>query len=104
MSPAEYWRGSPELTKAYEKAYRIRKEERNYELWLQGLYIYHAVSIALNNALTKGEPLEYMSEPIKIFPPTEEEKREEEDREAEQLEATLNAFAERVKKRDGTSN
>lgn len=100
MSPREYWEGSPQLTAAYREAFRIRKEERNFELWLQGLYFYHAISIALHNTLTSAEPLEYMSEPIKIFPPTEEEIREQQEKEAKELEKVLNAFAERVRKRD----
>lgn len=100
MSPKEYWEGSAELTKAYEKAYKLKKEERNFEFWLQGLYFYHALNVALNNIFSSGTPAEYMSEPIRLFPPTEEEIEEEQKKEAAKLEATLNAFAERVKKRD----
>lgn len=44
--------------------------------------------------------MEYMSEPLKIFPPTEEEIKKQQEEEAAKLEATLNAFAERVNKRN----
>lgn len=101
MSPEDYWHGDPELTAAYREAYRLRKEERNWEMWLQGLYIFHAVSIALSNAFGKGKKQEYMDKPLDIFPPTEEELEERREEEAQQLEKTLNAFAERVRKRDG---
>lgn len=98
MTPDEYWHGSPELTKAYREAYKIRKEERNWELWMQGLYFYHALNVALSNAFDKNSKAEYMSEPIKIFPPTEEEIQEQQEKEAEELARRLNAFAASFKK------
>ena len=101
MTPEDYWHASPEVTSAYREAYKTRKEERNWEMWLQGLYIYHAVSIALNNAFNKDKKLEYMDRPLDIFPPSEEEIRERQEEEAKRLERTLNAFAERFNKQHG---
>lgn len=95
MSPEEYWHGSPELTAAYREAYKIRKEERNWEMWLQGLYFCHAVNVALSNSLEKNSKAQYMSEPLKIFPLTEKEIEEQQEKEAELLYKKLNAFAER---------
>lgn len=95
MTADEYWHGSPELTQAYRKAYKIRKEEKNWELWLQGLYFKHALNVALSNAFDKNAHLEYMSNPIKIFPPTKEELEEQSRREAVELKRRLDAFAER---------
>lgn len=80
---------------AYRKAYKIRKEEKNWELWLQGLYFKHALNVALSNAFDKNANLEYMSEPLKIFPPTKEELEERSRREAVELKRRLDAFAER---------
>ncbi len=51
MSSAEYWEGEPSLTRYYRKAYKIKQEEINNNAWLQGLYIYDAVSTSLHNAL-----------------------------------------------------
>ena len=51
MSSAEYWEGDPSLAQYYRKAYRIKQDEINNNAWLQGLYIYDAVSTALHNAL-----------------------------------------------------
>ena len=51
MSFAEYWVGDPSLARYYRKAYRIKQDEINNNAWLQGLYIYDAVSTALHNAL-----------------------------------------------------
>ena len=90
MSPEEYWEGSAELTKAYEKAYKLKREERNFEFWLQGLYFYHALNVALNNILSSGTPAEYMSEPVRLFPPTEEEIIEEQKKEAAKLDRWWN--------------
>ena len=51
MSSAEYWTGDPSLVRYFRKAYKIRQEEINNNAWLQGLYIYDAVSTAVHNAL-----------------------------------------------------
>lgn len=93
MTADEYWHGSPELTQAYRAAHKIRKEEKNWECWLQGLYFYHAMNVALSNAV--GGKEEYMSKPISLFPPSKEELEEQQEKEAEQLYKALNAFAER---------
>ena len=51
MSFAEYWSGDPSLVRYFRKAYLIKQEEINNNAWLQGVYIYDAVSTALHNAL-----------------------------------------------------
>lgn len=51
MSSAEYWEGDCSLTRYYRKAYKIKQEEVNNNAWLQGLYVYDAISTALHNAL-----------------------------------------------------
>ena len=51
MSFAEYWTGDPKLAQYYRKAYQIKQDEINNNAWLQGVYIYDAVSTALHNAL-----------------------------------------------------
>lgn len=84
MSYAEYWEGDPILTRYYRKAYLIRQEEMNNNAWLQGLYIYDAVSTALHNALRgfgKSKPpiKEYAKSPYNFNKKekTEEEKQRE---------------------------
>ena len=59
MSYAEYWEGDPKLAQYYRKAYRIKQEEINNNAWLQGLYVYDAISTAIHNAmrgLSKQKP------------------------------------------------
>ena len=94
MTAEEYWHGSPELMQAYRKAYKLRKEEKNWELWLQGLYFMHALNVALSKFNDKNSKAEYMSEPLKIYPPTEEEIEEQSRKEAIELKRRLDAFAE----------
>jgi hypothetical protein len=65
MSSAEYWEGDPSLTRYYRKAYKIRQDEINNNAWLQGLYIYDAISTALHNALRgkNSKAKEYAKQP-----------------------------------------
>ena len=56
MSPYDYWCGPSDLKKAYRQARDIRKQEENERLWLQGMYFYEAVSVALHNS-TGNSPL-----------------------------------------------
>ena len=59
MSYAEYWEGDSKLTQYYRKAYHIKQEEINNNAWLQGMYIYDAISTALHNTLrgmSKSKP------------------------------------------------
>ena len=51
MSSAEYWANDPSLVRYFRKAYEMKQEEFNNNAWLQGMYIYDAVSTALHNAL-----------------------------------------------------
>lgn len=92
MSADEYWHGEPELTRAYAEAYKLRKEERNWELWLQGLYIYHAVCVALSNAFDKNSKAKYMDSPLEIFPPGKADEEERAEKEAIELKRRLDAF------------
>lgn len=99
MSPQDYWSGSPEMAEAYREAYKIYKEERNWEMWLQGLYFNHALNVALSNTFGKNSTAKYMDKPIDIFPPDEEEIKRKQIAEAKELERRLNAFAERFNAR-----
>lgn len=94
MSADEYWSGDCTLAKAYRKADEIRRNERNHELWLQGLYIYEAlcdVSPLLRAFAKNGtKPLPYPSEP---YPITAKEAKE---RKAEEYKARIKRFKERI--------
>ena len=44
MTPEQFWNGDCSLTVAYRKAYEMKQEADNTRLWLQGAYIYDAIS------------------------------------------------------------
>ena len=78
MSAAEFWDGDPGLAAAYHRANLLTIERKSEEMWLQGVYIYHAVGVVVGNTLRKkgAKKLEYFKEPIRLLPMTEEEKEE----------------------------
>lgn len=98
MSPKDFWEGDCYLTKAYREAYKLRTQEKNRELWLQGLYVYEAimdVAPVLHAFAKRGtKPREYLNEPIAL---TEEEIRERKEREEkrrfEDMKARMTAWA-----------
>lgn len=98
MTLDEYFNQDCSLVKYYREAQQIKKEQRNQELWLQGLYIYEALgdmSPVLRAFSKKGtKPLPYPSEP---YPVTEAEvmarKNREEELRAERMKAKLCAWA-----------
>ena len=66
MSIKDFWEEDPELFWAYRFSYinKIKRESEinNYNAWLQGLYFFEGVSIALANSFGKSN-LKYPSEP-----------------------------------------
>ena len=44
MTEEQYWDRDCTLVKSYRKAEELRKERVNQEMWLQGMYIYDAIS------------------------------------------------------------
>lgn len=102
MSPEEYWHGDVELMGAYRKAYRIIREERNYDMWLQGYYFYSALTAVVHNALSKtgDKPLEYPKEPFRIFPMTEAEKKAEKEKATQEFIDKMNAIADKIEQRN----
>ena len=57
MSSAEYWTGDPVLARYYREAYKLKQEQSDSAAWLQGLYFYEALNVALSNAFRQqGAP------------------------------------------------
>ena len=82
MSLREYWEGDASLPRYFRKAYRIKQDEMNNNAWLQGVYIYDAISTAMHNALRdpkKSRAREYAKEPYNFrhTEKTEQEKAKE---------------------------
>ncbi len=94
MSYDEFWHGEPERVNYYKRAYDIRKEIINNEMWLQGLYIYQALMATSTYTFgSKNNPPKYYEEPIPINTQAqkEREKREYEKEKQEALAFMLNA-------------
>ena len=93
MSYKEYWEMDCELVRAYRKAYEYKQEYDNSLLWLQGLYIYNAMSAQRPgwNFWAKHPKLEkYLEKPIAITEAMQLRYRTEETQKmAEQLKAAF---------------
>lgn len=90
-SYSEFYEKSAYISAAYLEAEIYRREQINYDLWLQGLYFSNAINSALAMSLwnRKGsKPDGYMQYPI---PFTEREKEADKQR---RIEATLKFFME----------
>lgn len=83
MSIREFWDEEPELLWAYRKSYieemKFQRELSNYNAWLNGLYVYDAVSKSIYNSFKKeNKPIvNYVSEPYNFSKTKEEYEREE---------------------------
>ncbi len=77
MSVKEFWEEDPDLFWAYRFSYieriKFENEDKNQTAWLQGAYIYEAVSIALANAFSK-QKLNYSKLPYGVKVEEDKEK------------------------------
>ena len=82
MSYDEYWNDEAILVKYYRKAHLYKSKQRNEELWLEGLYTYHAVATALGNGFRKkgSQPTPYLEKPIALNSLEIKEQREAEEK------------------------
>lgn len=77
----EYWHGDYRKLKYYVEAHRLKLKENNMFSYLNGLYTFNAISIAMSNFHMDGKSHQvnnYLEEPLDLFsvPLTEEEKRQ----------------------------
>lgn len=81
MTWEQYWDGDVWAVESFRKLDRIKKERKNQELWLQGMYFYEGLGCVVHNALKKkGDPLEhYPSEPYPLYENTNSREKIEED-------------------------
>lgn len=100
MSYDEFWYGDPFRAVAYREAHRLRIEQANQQLWLQGLYVHNAVAVAINNAFNKKKE-KYIAEPVQLFPPSEEEKQAKAEENRRKLVEKLNAWKDAFDKSKG---
>lgn len=97
MTWQEYWYASPRLVVYYREAHKLRIEQRNQELWLQGLYNFNAFGTVLANAFAKrgAQRHKYLERPIELFGKSEAEIEQERMKEKNRVVNTLNRIAAR---------
>lgn len=100
MTYDQYWFDDPSLVIDYFRAYILARDEQNYFSWLHGFYNFVAFSDALSNfgagLAGKHGTTNYMTEPIKIRPQTEEEVEAENEAKRKKFVAALNRFHARM--------
>lgn len=95
MTYEQYWYDDPSLIKYYIKSHDIKRALKNQELWLQGLYIYHAIGdlIPVLNPFSKDHKAKpYLKEPIPLT------QKEVEERRLKRIEKWTSMMMSRVKK------
>lgn len=105
MTPDEYWYGDNALKPAYRELHRLRTEEANQKLWMQGLYVEKAFEAVISAAFgKKGTPkVEYPKTPYRLTDYTEEEKAAQDKKKVEEFRAQLDALCKKMKKKHAKS-
>ena len=100
MSYTQYWDEPPHLAVAYRKAYRLKRELDNEQAWLQGLYVYDAFAVCMQNAFSKrgAKKEKYLERPIDIFPLDEREKKRREQDEYAKMQKAMEAMIRKQRK------
>ena len=80
MTWSQFWEDEPKLAVAYRKADRIRKRQKNEELWLEGVYMAEALNATVGNMFSKGNKNQYPSEPFPLTADEQQERREREEK------------------------
>lgn len=77
MSYEEFYFQDVELAKFYRQAYEIKEDRKNSHLWLQGMYIYDAISTCIYNVFCRKSGQQASSYPSKPYPMTSKQKEED---------------------------
>lgn len=90
MTYDQFWHDDPFIAKQYRLAEELRKEKKNQELWLQGIYFTHAISACFS----ENNSAEYPREPLPITARDIARKKETERRAYERKVHNFKLFAE----------
>lgn len=113
MSWEQFWHGDVEMARFYRQAHEMQLKQKNFELWLQGRYVYEAIGdmVPVLHAFAKegSTPTPYPREP---YPLTQKDVREQEERERreqyERMKAYVNRWANETnaknKRKEGMNN
>lgn len=108
MTSEEYWDGDNSLPRFYRESYKMKRQEQNQNLWLNGAYIYQAMMAIAPyvKAFSKTQPKPYMDKPIPLTS-EEEKERDHESVKAEALKAAeymISITAKASKKKGGKAD
>lgn len=105
MTPDEYWDGDCCAVKWYREKYLYDQEQRNFELWLQGKYVYDAMLYAspmLKPFVKDSTPQPYMEKPYPITPKEQQAQERAKKRQAMEMGlATFKAMALKINESRG---
>lgn len=113
MTYEQFWEQDVNLVKAYRKAWEMKQDQKNHELWLQGLYIYEAVCAAspIFNAFAKKgtKPHPYRDKPYDLRQEDRKKKRQSTEKKADQkarsiMEMWMVNINKKFEKKDGGEN
>ena len=84
MSWEQFWFGDPNMAKVFREAYLLKQRAKNEDMWMQGLYIYRAVSAVVASALGDRNA-KYIDAPLDYLPKTQAEKKQEQYKETKKV-------------------
>jgi hypothetical protein len=77
MTIDEFYNQDVMLAKFYREAHEIKEDRHNSHMWLQGMYIYDAISTSLFNVFCRSQGQQASSYPSKPYPLTKRQVEEE---------------------------
>ena len=102
MTYEQFWYEDPWMVRAYAQAYLLKRKIANEEAWINGAYVYNALTAALATAFGKTK-VKYIAKPADFFPKTEAEVEEEKRQKRRKLIRFLNSLK-KAKKNTGSES
>ena len=96
MSFDEYWNGDNEAVRGYRRAFEQKRDIRNFDMWLQGKYIYDTLCAVapIYRAFSKAKkPIDYLDAPYPLSEKQAEARQaEKEKRQYDKMMEQMKAF------------
>jgi len=77
MSYEQFYDQDVELTRFYRKAYEMQETRHNSHMWLQGMYIYDAISTSLYNVFCRKSGQQASTYPPQPYSLTDTQKEKD---------------------------
>lgn len=103
MSYEQFWEMDVELVTYYRKAWKLKRDMRNQDLWLQGAYIYEALLdvVPVMHAFAKkgAKPVPYRDKPYELYDRPKDKKNAEQNEGDKKAKAYMQMFALAINKK-----